>query len=210
MAKEEVSPPPLHTPLSAQSPTQLDARLIDAAIAVLAESGWDGLTQERVAERAGMSRVTTWRQGVTRERLIGALLDVLGDDFRESLWLVLTSPGSGAQRLVLGLERLCDVIDRQAPLLNATNKAFHWGFREEYGAAGISFVEPYVRFMTEGAADGSLRPVEANVEEAAELVFNTLCWTYLHLRAEHVIEPQRARSLVINLIMFGLTSAASG
>jgi AcrR family transcriptional regulator len=188
----------------------LDPKLVDAALAVLSESGWDGLTQERVAERAGMSRVTTWRQGVTRERLIGALLDRVGDDFQASLWPVLTAQGSGAQRLVLGLERLCDLIDRQQALLNATNKAFHWGFREEHGAAGVSFVDPFVRFLAEGSVDGSLRPVGANAEEAAELVFNTLCWTYLHLRAEHEMDPERARTQVINLIMFGLTSAGDG
>jgi AcrR family transcriptional regulator len=191
-------------PAPAAQLTGLDARVVDAAVAVLMESGWDGLTQERVAEKAGISRVTTWRQGITRERLIGALLDRLGDDFRAALWPVLTAPGNGAQRLVLGLERLCDVIDGNAPLLNATNKAFHWGFREEHGASLIAFVEPYSRFLAEGAADGSLRPIDGDLDEAAEVVFNTLCWTYLHLRSEHEVPPGRARTVVINLIMYGL------
>jgi AcrR family transcriptional regulator len=189
---------------AAQPAAPLDARLVDAAVSVLAESGWDGLTQERVAERAGMSRVTTWRQGITRERLIGALLDRLGDDFQRSLWPVLTAPGSGRERLVLGLDRLCDVIDRNAPLLAATNKAFHWEFREQHGATGIAFVEPYARFLTEGAADGSLRAIDGDVYEGSEVVFNTMCWTYLHLRSEHEIPPERARAVVIDLIMNGL------
>jgi AcrR family transcriptional regulator len=188
----------------------LDPRLIDAATAVLVDSGWEGLTQERVAEQAGMSRVTTWRQGVTRERLIGALLDRLGEDFRASLWPVLTAAGTGAERLVLGLERLCDVIDRQLPLLSATNKAFHWEFREEHGAEPIAFIEPYMRFLTEGAADGSLIQVSGDLEEAAEVVFNTMCWTYLHLRAEHDIPPARARQLVVDLIMLGLITRGDG
>ena len=68
----------------------------------------------------------------------------------------------------------------------------------------IAFIEPYARFLNEGAADGSLRPIDGDVDEAAEVVFNTLCWTYLHLRSEHEVPPERARSLVINLIMFGL------
>jgi AcrR family transcriptional regulator len=184
----------------------IDAKVVDAAVRVLTDTGWDGLTQERVAEEAGMSRVTTWRQGITRERLIGALLDRLGNDFRDSLWPVLTAPGTGAQRLVLGLERLCDVIDRNAPILTATNKAFHWGFREQHGAASIAFVEPYARFLTEGAADGSLRPTQGDVYEASEVVFNTMCWTYLHLRSEHEAEAERARTVVIDLIMNGLAS----
>ena len=195
--------------LPAQPLMPLDGKVVDAAVSVLAESGWDGLTQERVAERAGMSRVTTWRQGITRERLIGALLDRLGNDFRDTLWPVLTAPGNGAARLLLGLERLCDVIDRNVPLLTATNKAFHWGFREEYGASLIAFIEPYARFLTEGAADGSLRPIEGDVDEAAEVVFNTLCWTYLHLRSEHEVPTERARGVVINLIMYGLAKEPS-
>jgi AcrR family transcriptional regulator len=198
------------TPLQAQAPAAaLDARVVDAAISVLTESGWDGLTQERVAEKAGISRVTTWRQGITRERLVGALLDRLGNDFRDALWPVLTAPGNGAARLMLGLERLCDVIDQNVPLLNATNKAFHWGFREEHGATLIAFIEPYARFLTEGAADGSLRPIDGDVDEAAEVVFNTMCWTYLHLRSEHEVAPERARQVVINLIMYGLANESS-
>jgi hypothetical protein len=106
--------------------------------------------------------------------------------------------------LVLGLERLCDVIDRNAPLLTATNKAFHWGFREEHGATLVAFIEPYARFLSEGAIDGSLRPVKGDLDEAAEVVFNTMCWTYLHLRSEHEVPPERARAVVINLIMYGL------
>lgn len=188
----------------------VDPRLIDAAIAVLQDSGWDGLTQERVAERAGLSRVTTWRQGVTRERLIGALLDRLADDFRTSLWPVLTTTGSGAERLVLGLERLCDVIDRQQPLLSATNRAFHWGYREQHGATPTNFVEPYARFLEEGAADGSLRALDGDEGEAAEVVFNTLCWTYLHLRAEHAVPSERARRRVIDLILLGLLARDPG
>jgi hypothetical protein len=96
------------------------------------------------------------------------------------------------------------VIDRNAVLLAATNKAFHWGYREEHGATGIGFVEPYARFLTEGAADGSLRPTEGDIYEASEVVFNTMCWTYLHLRSEHEVPPERARSVVIDLIMYGL------
>ncbi len=184
----------------------LDARLLDAAAAVLAESGWEGLTQERVAERAGMSRVTTWRQGATRERLAGGLLDRLGVDFRETLWPVLTTEGSGAERLRLGLERLCDVVDRHIPLLVASDRAFHRGFREQHGAVGMNFVDPFARFLSEGSADGSLRPVEGDLLESAEVVFNMVCWTYLHLRSAHEVPSQQARALVIDLVLRGLTA----
>lgn len=180
-----------------------DARLVEAAAAILDEAGWDGLTQERVSERAGVSRVTTWRQGVTRERLIAELLNRLGEDFRESLWPVLTREGSGAERLRAGLEQLCNVVDRHAPLLAASDRAFHHSFRQEHGAAGVNFVEPFVRFMSDGAQDGSLSAIDDDVAEMAEVVFNTVCWTYLHLRRAHDVPPPRARGLVIDLVLKG-------
>jgi AcrR family transcriptional regulator len=52
----------------------MDDRLLDAAVAVLDEHGFAGLTLERVAERAGRSRVTLWRQGVTQDALLDGLL----------------------------------------------------------------------------------------------------------------------------------------
>lgn len=187
-------------------PPGLDARLLDAAAAVLAESGWDGLTQERVAAQAGMSRVTAWRQGATRDALVAALLDRLAADYQGALWPVLTAPGSGAHRLRLGLERLCDVADRHLALLVASDRAFHRGFREEHGAAGINFIDPFARFMAEGVADGSLRHLDGDPGEAAEVVFNTVCWTYVHLRASHDLPPERARRLVIEIVTAGLAA----
>ena len=187
----------------------LDPRLLDAATAILAEFGWDGLTQERVAVRAGVSRVTTWRQGITRERLVAELLNRLGEDFRETLWPVLTAGGTGAERLTSGLERLCDVVDRHAPLLLASDRVFHYRFREEHGAAGVNFVEPFARFMADGVADGSLRAFDDDPPEVAEVVFNTVCWTYLHLRAAHEVPPPRARGLVIDLVLHGLSPVAA-
>ena len=184
----------------------IDQRVAKAAMAVLAEQGWDGFTQERVAERAGISRVTSWRQGLTRERLVAALLDRLGSDFRETLWPVLTMEGTGARRLTIGLERLCDVVDRHAPLLVASDRVFHHRFRREHGASGVDFVEPFARFISEGGADGSLRRLGSDLPEVAEVVFNTVCWTYLHLRDAHDVPAERARTLVINLVLRGLTA----
>ena len=50
---------------------QLDERVREAAIQVLREHGWDGLTLERVAEASGRARSTLWRQGLGREALVG-------------------------------------------------------------------------------------------------------------------------------------------
>src|SRR3954462_9710290 len=91
---------------------QLDERVRGAAIQVLGEHGWDGLTLERVAEASGRARSTLWRQGLGREALVEALLGALADDFRSTMYPVLTVRGSGRDRFARGLGALCEVIQR--------------------------------------------------------------------------------------------------
>ena len=49
-----------------------------ATIEVLRERGFAGLTLERVAEVSGLARSTLWRQGLTREVLVRALVSAHG------------------------------------------------------------------------------------------------------------------------------------
>ena len=74
--------------------------------------GFDGVSLERVAERAARSRVTLWRQGVTKESLITGLLQRLTDDYQQEFWPVLN--GSDPARSALGVARGV-VRDRRSP-----------------------------------------------------------------------------------------------
>src|SRR5947207_15809961 len=103
----------------------VDDRLLDAAIAVLDEHGFAGLTLERVAERAGRSRVTLWRQGVTQEALLDGLLARLTRDYRDAMWSTLADAGSGADRLRVALRALCDIANRHLQLLTVSDDVFH-------------------------------------------------------------------------------------
>jgi len=91
---------------TAKKPTVsvVDDDLRRATIAVLGERGFSGLTLERVAEVAGRARSTLWRQGLSREVLVGALVGELAADFRRTMYPILTSGGSGLERLTRGLE----------------------------------------------------------------------------------------------------------
>src|SRR5579871_815076 len=109
----------------AAAPPKVDLDLRRATIDVLRERGWDGLTLERVAEAAGRARSTLWRQGLSREVLVGALVGELAADFRAVMYPILTTPGTGRERLRRGLEALCDLLDRHLPLMLATDEAFH-------------------------------------------------------------------------------------
>jgi AcrR family transcriptional regulator len=180
---------------------QLDDRVRDAAIRVLREHGWDGLTLERVAEASGRARSTLWRQGLSREALVEALLGALADDFRATMYPVLTVPGSGRDRLARGLDALCEVVERHLPLLLATDEAFH----QAAPGGPASYLDPFVHFLREGQQDGSLSlPDGGDPVEAADLAFNAVAWTYAHLRGRHGWSAEKARARVVGLVLDGI------
>ena len=120
-----------------------DARLLAAAARVLEDAGWQGLTVEAVAEAAGLSRVTAWRLGASREALVATLLRELAVDYREAMWPALVGPGDARQRLDRALDALFGVIDAHLPLLLASDQVFH-----RAKAAQINFNEPFARLFT--------------------------------------------------------------
>src|SRR5258706_3972445 len=99
--------------------------LLDIAIALLHEQGWPALSLDAIAERAGVSRATVWRQGLTRAAVERVLRHRLVADYRELMWEPLISSGSGAQRMSDALMALCVVAERNLPLLTHTETAFH-------------------------------------------------------------------------------------
>jgi AcrR family transcriptional regulator len=182
----------------APGPVQ-DARLLAAAARVLEDAGWQGLTVEAVAEAAGLSRVTAWRLGASRQALVATLLRDLAAAYREAMWPALVGPGDARQRLDRALDALFGVIDAHLPLLLASDQVFH-----RANAASINFNEPFARLFGDGIADGSLAPPGGDPAEAAELLFNTVCWAYVHLRGRHRWPAERARRGLRALIEPGL------
>jgi AcrR family transcriptional regulator len=180
---------------------QIDEVLRRATISVLREQGWEGLTLERVAEVAGRARSTLWRQGLTVDLLIEALTGELADDFQASMYPLLTSAGTGRERLERGLVALCELVDRHLPLLLATDEAFH---QSPHPGQPPDYLRPFMTFLREGAADGTLAPGE-NIIEAADAVFNATAWPYAHFRGRHGWPAARARRVVVGLVLNGVT-----
>lgn len=173
-----------------------------ATIAVLRERGWDGLTLERVAEAAGRARSTLWRQGLTREVLVGALVGELAADFRETMFPILTTGGTGRDRLERGFVALCELLDRHLPLMLATDEAFH---QDTAPGQPPDYLHPFIQFLREGAADGSLEPGD-DLVEAANVAFNAVAWTYVHLRGRHAWPAERTASCVVDVVLNGLAT----
>ena len=180
----------------------MDAKLLDAAVDVLGEHGWDGLSLERIAERAGVSRVTLWRQAIGREAIVDALLARLTADYQDTLWPILTAPGPGRERLREALLALCAVAERHLQLLLSSDEAFHRA--QARARPRPSFIGPLVRLLHDGVADGSLREPEAGYEDQANALLNTVCWSYVHLRGRHRWSAQRTSKLVVGLVLEGV------
>ena len=184
----------------AVAPLKVDEQLRRATIDVLRERGWDGLTLERVAEAAGKARSTLWRQGLSREVLVGALVGELADDFRASMYPILTGGGTGRERFVKGLEALCDLLDRHLPLMLATDEAFH---QETAPGQPPDYLHPFIVFLRDGVTDGSLTLARDEVT-TADVAFNTVAWPYVHLRGRHDWPADQARAAVIDVVLDGI------
>jgi AcrR family transcriptional regulator len=182
----------------------VDADLRRATIAVLRERGWDGLTLERVAEASGRARSTLWRQGLTLEVLVGALVGALAADFRDTMYPILTGGGSGRDRLRRGLVALCELLDRHLALMLATDEAFH---QDTAPGQPPDYLHPFIQFLNEGVADGSLAPGD-DVVEAADVAFNAVAWPYVHLRGRHGWPAERATARVVGVVLDGLAGTA--
>jgi AcrR family transcriptional regulator len=178
---------------------KLDEGLRRATIEVLRERSFSGLTLERVAEVAGRARSTLWRQGHSRETLIGALVNELAEDFRATMYPILTAEGTGLERLTRGLEALCDLIDRHLPLMLATDEAFH----QDAAPETPSYLHPFIQFLREGARDGSL-PEPEDVVRTADLAFNMTAWPYVHLRGRHEWPADEAAACVVAVVLHGI------
>jgi AcrR family transcriptional regulator len=182
----------------------VDDAVLDATEAILAEQGFDGVSLERVAERAERSRVTLWRQGVTKETLITGLLQRLTDDFQQEFWPVLNGAGSGRDRLSASLEALFEIADRHLDLLAVSDQVFHWAAQRcDFPGGSQGFLGPFVGALRQGSEDGTLM-YAGRTDDTADVVFNTACWGYVHLRHRHRWARRRARSQIVALLIGGL------
>ena len=188
--------------MDATTQVRVDEALREATIHVLREQGWEGLTLERVAQAAGRARTTLWRQGLTVQVLVGALVGELAADYREAMYPILTAGGTGRDRLERGLVALCDLLERHLPLMLATDEAFH---QDTAPGEPANYLHPFIQFLREGAADGSLAPGD-DVVAAADVAFNAVAWPYVHLRGRHGWPADKARSGVVDVVLNGLAA----
>lgn len=182
--------------------------ILDGARRALDRYGWRETTLERIAEEAGLSRVTLHRRGLSKEVILGQLAARAEASYRERIWPAMTSGGNARQRLEMALETICDLAEENLNLLlaldgEANARVFHEPEEGEALTRNV-FTEPLERLLRDGATDGTLRSVEPI--EMATVLFNSVGWTYIHLRSGHRWSPQRARTSTLALILGGLAA----
>jgi len=193
--------------MSREAVSEIDVRLLDGARRAVERHGWEGATLQRLADEAGVSRMTLHRRGVSREGLLAALAEQLERDYREALWPALTASGSALERLELALASLCDVVDGNLELLEALSRGERDAVFHEQRRPALTkqvFTEPVQRLLADGVADGSLDV--ADPEETATVLFNLVGHTYRHLRAGHGWSPKRTREAVLGLALRGVVA----
>ena len=190
-------------------PRPSDAALLEAGRRAVARLGVQGATLEQIAREAGVSRTTLHRRGVSRATILQRLGEEAAEAYRRALWPALTSAGAAGERLEAALAALCDVAEDNLELLVAlgadTDAVFH-DDRELERMTRTPFTAPLERLLRDGAADGTLRPLDPS--EYATVVFNLVGWTYIHLRTRHGWRPDRARAATLDVALRGLASRA--
>ena len=187
-----------------------DATLIAATERVLDAHSLAGSTLELIAAEAGMHRVTLYRKGLNVESLAAAAISAAADEYATALLPVLSHGGSGRERLELLLEALCEVAERHlgllASLYDLPTALFHLPSGDDTATllTRLDFTEPIARVLVDGVHDKTLHT--SDPAATAELIFNLVGWTYVHLRRTHGWRAAHVRSQLTALLMDGLST----
>jgi AcrR family transcriptional regulator len=185
----------------------VDENVLVGARNAIAGHGLRGATLARIAEAAGVSRMTLHRRGVTRAAIVAALRREFERAYREAFWPAVTSTASPVQRLRMALEAQCMVEERFLDVSGAlaaaeTDELFHERGRD--APTRDAFIAPLRRILADGVADGSLRVVDPG--RTATVLFNVVAGTYRHLRVGHRWSAHRAATAVVDVALNGVTA----
>lgn len=168
------------------------AAILDAAVALVRESGYDALAMEAIAARAGVAKTTVYRRWPSKELLVAEAI--------ERIVLALPAPDTGnVEQDVLALMRrtlrmyadpgtasllpaLVPAVARSARVAEAVRTGMTAAWHAEMGAV-----------LQRGVARGELR-ADADLTLATELLAGPLFYRYLWLGAP--VDEAYARAVV--------------
>jgi AcrR family transcriptional regulator len=113
--------------------TEAGHRILDAAVALLGEKGWEGLSMEALASRAGSGKATIYRRWSSKEEIVIAALERFVEEIRlpdtgslRSDLEALLNDATRAYRTPRGalVPALASVMERQPRLAKAVRSKF--------------------------------------------------------------------------------------
>lgn len=184
------------------------ARVLDAALDVLAERGVDGVTMQAVAERADVALRTIYNHFPTKDALVIEAYNRSADAVQQA-FAALPSDGETRARLGWIVDALYDVFEHEGP-----------GYGAMLGVTGIpeftarlQAVRAWRRreltaIVKQASHEGTLR---LPVKQAAAIVFLMTAYATWHsMVRESEVPPSTAKQLarqVIDDTLFGITDA---
>ena len=132
-----------------------EQRVVEGARRAIAAGGWQAATLTRIAEEAGVSRMTLHRRGLGREEIFALLARDYEEAFRAALWPSVTGRGTGAERLEAMLVAVCEVTEDHLSFLaaldeEADRRFFHESDDEVRSREG--YINPIERLLADGIA----------------------------------------------------------
>lgn len=190
-------------------PSTIAAKLT-AAAELFAERGVDETKMEDVAQATGVPKATLYYYFAGKEELLAHLLADALQAISDAVHVALDGPGVAADRLRGVVAAQVDVMNDHPAVCRALLSELGRAGRipEIAEAIADAYYRPVARVLAEGAADGSLRPVDDH-DDALMAVFGAVTIMGLHhlVRGERI--PAAAVERVTDLLMRGLGPVAS-
>ena len=190
--------PPVRT-LGRPRSAQADEAIVDAALALLSEEGFDRLSMDAVAARAGVGKATIYRRWASKEALVIEAVARRTDPF------AVESTGSVRDRLVTLLETMLATsrspVGRLLPCMvgaTVSNPALARHYRDQILTPRRGRIAEIVRA---GIASGELR-ADVDVEVAVDQVVGPLLYRIVFADQEPV--PEGHCAALVDSLLAGL------
>ena len=181
------------------------------APAIFAERGFDGTTIEALSEATGVPTSTLYYNFRGKDDILAFILEDWLQRASTTVEAAIAAPGLGSERLRLVVTAQLDAMAMEPEtcqvLLSEKGRIDRLPHIAE--AVQSTFHRPVAKLMADGAADGSLRPVD--LEHATTALYGAVIITGLH----HVIrsaaqapafDSSEVAEIVMDLVLHGLTA----
>jgi AcrR family transcriptional regulator len=145
--------------------------LYKAAASVMTDYGWHGLTMDKVAERAGVSKGTLYNYFRDKEDLVKLVMIHFTSDVEEKIKTIINDNDSGLEALKEIIREGLDSLRSKTKLGLAFEQAIleesELGRKLQYGGQILSSISTLIRKLIAGGVEnGEFREVDPVVMEA--------------------------------------------